>query len=546
MGRPKAFSYIRFSSQEQARGDSYRRQRDAALAFCESNNLEFADSKEYLFFDKGRSAYKGRHLDATSELARFLSYVKDGSIPEGSYLIVESLDRLSREQVKDALPRFLDLLRSKINIYTSTDGRLYTHNCNEMDLLLSIVYMSRAHEESRTKGARVSSAWQQKQLKARDNLTPLGSACPQWLKLVNGRYEEIPERVAAIRKIFDLSSQGYGQGIIPKLLNEAGIPVFGSSKRNLDGMWGGSSVNKILNNRALIGEYQPTSLVDGVRVKIGDPVKGFFPIVIKEDEFYAAKAIRSSRKNHATGNKSQNFNVWQGIAVCGRCGQPMHLVNKGSPPRGYKYLRCYGVAKGTCSAKLIRLDRSENVFREILAKVDSLSLVQVSKGALRSKISMLDQKENEISARLNDIQEMVVNIGGKLPATLMNSIVELERNLEEVREEKEKIKVQLGQSTVSNKRAFFRLLDLVSHGGRFKANLLLKNLNVRVSIVAEDFFHSYVVSQEEKEIFQVMCDGNEYHFYSKNRDIIKVIKGHYDDDFVTSIGEYFLKSGKVV
>lgn len=148
----KVFSYIRFSSAKQSAGDSYARQVRAAKAFCDEYNLEMADARDYLFFDSGRSAYKGRHLDDTGELARFLTYVEDGTIPAGSYLVVESLDRLSRERVRDALPRFLDLLAKGINVYTSTDKRLYTRDYNEIDLIISIITMSRAHEESATKG----------------------------------------------------------------------------------------------------------------------------------------------------------------------------------------------------------------------------------------------------------------------------------------------------------------------------------------------------------------------------------------------------------
>lgn len=75
----KVFSYIRFSSAKQSAGDSYARQVKAAKAFCDENGLEMADPREYLFFDKGRSAFKGKHLDDTGELARFLSYVEDST-----------------------------------------------------------------------------------------------------------------------------------------------------------------------------------------------------------------------------------------------------------------------------------------------------------------------------------------------------------------------------------------------------------------------------------------------------------------------------------
>lgn len=42
----KAYSYIRFSSPEQAKGDSYRRQREAAEAYCQANGLELVASKD--------------------------------------------------------------------------------------------------------------------------------------------------------------------------------------------------------------------------------------------------------------------------------------------------------------------------------------------------------------------------------------------------------------------------------------------------------------------------------------------------------------------
>lgn len=59
--RPKVYSYVRFSSDKQAAGDSYRRQMAAAKAFCAESDFELVDSKDYLFFDRGRSAYKGQH-----------------------------------------------------------------------------------------------------------------------------------------------------------------------------------------------------------------------------------------------------------------------------------------------------------------------------------------------------------------------------------------------------------------------------------------------------------------------------------------------------
>lgn len=543
--RPKAYSYIRFSSPAQATGDSYRRQRAAAELYCATNNLKFVASRDYLFLDEGRSAFKGKHLDDTGELARFLSFVESGAIEPGSYLIVESLDRLSREKVKEALPRFLDLLGKGINIYTSIDAKLYTSDYNELDLIVSIVQMSRAHSESRIKGERVSKAWRQKQELARESLTPLGRACPYWLEYVDGKYVEIPDRIAAIRTIFELTNSGHGQRKIAAILNERKIPVFGSNKRNLNGAWGSSSVGKILSNRALIGEYQPTGLVNGARALLGDPIKGFFPVIVNENEFYSAKIARSGRRTAGATKQSKNFNVWQGVAKCADCDQAMHLVNKGTPPKGNKYIRCYGAAKGVCRAKMIRLDHSENIFIEVLAKVDSLSLVQTSKDELNKQIQILEHKSHDISSRLLELQRMVVSTGGVLPVTLLSSVMELESQQAENARQQEQLRSQLYNSTITDKKDFYNRLDIESYEGRFRANALLKNLKVKVKMRAEEFSENYTIVKEGQELLQITFSDGELYFYAKNSAGMQLIKQQGDDDFITQIGEYIMKHKKV-
>ncbi|GAI46428.1 unnamed protein product, partial [marine sediment metagenome] len=109
--KPKAYSYIRFSSPEQAKGDSYRRQRVEAEDYCAAEGIDLAKEKEYLFFDHGKSAYTKEHVGDKGQLRRFIDLVDSGDIKPGSYLLVESLDRLSRDKVMAALSQFTDLLR---------------------------------------------------------------------------------------------------------------------------------------------------------------------------------------------------------------------------------------------------------------------------------------------------------------------------------------------------------------------------------------------------------------------------------------------------
>lgn len=470
----RVYSYIRFSSEKQASGNSYRRQVAAAKEFCEAHGFEMAESREYLFFDSGRSAYKGQHLDDTGELARFLSYVEDGSIPAGSYLVVESLDRLSRERVRDALLRFLDLLNRGINVYTSTDKRLYTQDYNELDLIISIVAMSRAHEESKTKGGRVSDAWRKKQEVARAEGKPIGKLCPRWLEYHPDGYRPIPERVALVKRIFEMSIAGYGSQAIAKKLNEEGIPSFSAGRKNASGVWGFSGITQILKNRAVLGEYHPHIFINRKRTPDGEPIAGYFPCIISEDDFYAAGAARAIRRNTQVTNTSKTFNVWAGVLKCRKCGNALHMVKR----REYS-LRCYGAMRGMCDAKPIRLDRSEEVFREVLAKVDSLSLVQDSSGALSQRLAVIEGRLITLHERLGAAErayaEVPTNIGAR-------TIQGMEREQSELVAEIDELKQRLSADKVINKDDFFRKLDLVSYEGRAAANNLLKRLGIKVLV----------------------------------------------------------------
>lgn len=192
--------------------------------------------------------------------------------------------------MRDALPRFLDLLAKGINVYTSVDKRQYTKDYNELDLIVSIVSMSRAHEESATKGSRVSSAWRNKQKDARATGKPLGKLRPLWLDVTPDGYALNPVNVAVVRRIFELSTKGHGSRVIAATLNQEGIPSFSAGRKNFSGLWGFSTVRHILDSRAVLGEYQPHIFIDGKRTPDGEPVKGYFPPVVTEDEFYLAQA----------------------------------------------------------------------------------------------------------------------------------------------------------------------------------------------------------------------------------------------------------------
>src|SRR5579862_8014108 len=118
--KAKAYSYVRFSTLDQIHGDSLRRQTEAAADWCRRNHITLVDSYRYL----GVSAFRGKNVEV-GKLAAFLKLVTDGRIEKGSYLIVESLDRLSRNDLPKALRLFLDILEAGIVVVTLSDNHVY-------------------------------------------------------------------------------------------------------------------------------------------------------------------------------------------------------------------------------------------------------------------------------------------------------------------------------------------------------------------------------------------------------------------------------------
>jgi DNA invertase Pin-like site-specific DNA recombinase len=471
----KVFSYIRFSSAKQAAGDSEARQMTAAKAFAAEHNLELADPAEYLFFDRGRSAYKGKHIDDTSELGRFLDYVQDGSIPAGSTLVVESLDRLSREKVRDALPRFLDLLAKGINIYTSTDRHLYTKDYDVTDLIISIISMSRAHEESAVKGVRVSAAWRKKQEAARETGKPLGKLRPLWLDVTPDGYVLNPNRAAIVRRIFTMSAQGYGVRKIAKAFNQEGVPPFSAGRKNFSGLWNYSGIRHIIESRAVLGEYVPHIFENGVRKPSGETIKGYFPAVVTEDEFYLANGAKDSRHSGGVTKTTTNFNMLTGVLRCLKCGGMMHLYAR--PPR--KYFKCANHSRGVCDAGVVKVERAETVFAEILSKLDSMSLVQSNTSSLTKALRVNEGRTGELKAKQAEAYSSHKEFPSRSTAKLLS---ELERDIEALEAEHNALSQQLAADKIISKDDFFQKLDLVSYEGRVAANNLVKRLGVHIFV----------------------------------------------------------------
>ncbi len=309
----KVYSYLRFSSKKQELGSSKARQ----LSMSEKWTAEKGLSIENAFADLGVSAYKGKHREEGA-LADFLAMVKDGRIATPATLLLESLDRLSREPVETSLPFILGLVKSGIVVVTMGDGQEYRKGqLDSNKLMKSLWVLERANEESKTKSQRVGAAWQRR----RDTALTTGKApttkqgrvsnnMPNWFKAGTTTIQIDPAKKAIVQSIFDMVESGLGLNLIAKKLNGKHLTLTGRPMMR-------HYIHYITHNRAVLGEYRPAKKIEGKKVFTGEIVKGYFPAVISETQFYAVQAILKARKTTTTGANKGFCNLFTGLIYIG-------------------------------------------------------------------------------------------------------------------------------------------------------------------------------------------------------------------------------------
>lgn len=457
-----AYSYIRFSTSAQRLGRSHERQLESCIKWCEKHGIPLSDER---FFDEGRSAYTGEHLGEKGQLRRFIDLVRTGKIAKGSYLVVESLDRLGRQDVWSAFPLFGELISNGIKVVTLVDGHVFSKDEGGAgDIFMSLGAMLRAYDESRHKSERARDVWHNKKLvDARKLGTPVGKQVAKWIALREGKYVLVDDRAAVVRRIFDWCIHGRGAVAISKNLNQEGIPAFRSR-----GAWSTASVIQLLKNRRVLGEWEPS---DGK-----GKIEGYFPAVIDIDTWNRAQLAMDLRRRTKTTKQTNNFQVWQGIAKCGLCGSPLHLNVKGQ----YSYFACSNRRKGLCEAKPIRRDEGERVFRELIAQLGSVSMVQTNSVSVLAQLDSAKAEKLSVQQRLDQYVEVLRS--SLASNTVFQLIQEAERQIAALQAKQEELERQLARETVNenDKEWFLQRLELTTFDGRSRANDFLRRLDITV------------------------------------------------------------------
>ncbi|WP_081051546.1 recombinase family protein [Burkholderia diffusa] len=415
----RVYAYLRFSSDGQSDGLSFERQRELAYAWTRSQGIP--DSAVEFVEDAGFSAFWGAHL-SKGALGKLLTRLAETPRDGNELLLFEAVDRSSRQG--------LFLFSSMIGEFLKTG--VFIHFLGEVapfskdfpaDSILQLklgIFASLAQQESARKSALSGSNWRNKRKLAYKDGTILTKECPRWLKVVDGHFSVLNDRVASINEVLELAKNGWGVGKIVRYANAKKLPVPGKG-----GTWHNSLINRLFDNRALLGEYQPHVRVNGKKVAEGEPIPNYYPAVVDPDLFYSVRGIRSTVSEFPNRRDENNYNYLQGLGKC-ECGGSWRRINKNSGKQlGYAQYSCSNRQRGVTKCKNIPARFFDLYFiAELCSNIPAfLSKVQA---AANVKTDSLQAHLKDIEARLGKLIETIENNGdpGGMLTSRMKELLE--------------------------------------------------------------------------------------------------------------------------
>ena len=405
-----AFSYVRFSSEKQSKGQSVNRQVQLSRDYANQHGLILDESLNLQ--DLGVSAFKGKNLEPQSRLGGFLELAKAGKIPQNSYLLVESLDRISRTNILKFQEIFLSILNLGITIVTIADGQIYNAQDiieNPHKLFISLSVMIRANEESKTKSGRIKQARDARRKKAAEQDVKFRIYTPPWCRFEDGKYVVDEAKAKIINNLFHRYVNGHGIYTITKELNADKVPGV-----NKSGTWYQAWVSALLHDERLLGRSEILNRDD------------YFPAVVDKELFNRVQ-LKLNESIKVVGRIGNDIgNLFQGLCFCGHCHHKMTKKSDTIDGYKYEYLICLSkFAAQPCESKRFVFAKLEKSFVHLVG-TKFYEFFKQEPSNTQTKLNALEGELVGIRKQIEKLNKLVLS--DESPSvTLVRSLKDFER-----------------------------------------------------------------------------------------------------------------------
>lgn len=452
----KAYAYVRYSRITQESGDSEARQYNALERFTATTGV----SIEEVIYDRGKSAFRGDNA-RSGYFKEILESINNRKIKKDDFLVVESIDRITRQRVIDGVELLQSILKKGIKIYTTTDEKIYSYSDPSRDfetLMMIALIAQRANEESETKSKRLNSAWRKRREKAQNGevIIKSGMGVPYGLRVVNNEFVIIEEEQKEIETLFKYLLE-YG-------INTSIVKINEISKKK----WSNGTLNKLIKAKTVIGCMPMHRVEYGENGKskkvLTGYIENYYPRLIESSLFYKAIDTMKNRKSkNWTGNRTeQDFNIFKHQIYCAECGSKMYYDHRGSRYKDkiYPFFKCDNarVQKHICTAENVRFEYVLGSFLDSLKKikkVGSSSSWQKTgfgekannfNGAISSILKIEQDSNADISLKikeLNDCRLKIENLNAQIEDLDFNVPKIFVRKLSDLEKQHDGLKIEI-------------------------------------------------------------------------------------------------------
>lgn len=448
-----AITYLRFSSAIQGveGADSTRRQNDLFKQWLKKNS----DAQVVASFsDEGLSGYKGKHL--SGQFGDMLSRIESGEFPEGTILLVESIDRIGRLEHLETEALMNRILGNGLEIHTLQDGLIYTKDALADDLGISIIQRVKAyiaHQESKQKSFRVSQKWEQRAKLALAGEQRLTRNVPGW---IDPDTFKLNEHAETVRLIFKLLLDGESLHNIARHLQSNDIKSF-SRRKDANG-FSVHSVRTILRSETTIGTLPASQRNDR------PAIPSYYEAAVDAATFNKAQEILDKNRTGRTpaSDNPLTINIFKGLFRC-QCGASVHPTGTKRTYQGV--YRCNNHLDGRCDVPPLKRKPFDKWMLE-----NFLGMIDVGNdGESERKIAALQHEVEIVTSRIKKATALLLE---------MDDITELKAQVKELNQKRTELQTTI--NTMKRKTSLsdkglpqLKDIDLMTKAGRVECQLIL-------------------------------------------------------------------------